>query len=409
MNNKINISILLLIIITLSGCYSLKAIKNGKPGVKVNPNAPSLSIQKDQTSFYFTKKLDYNVQAYLDSSLVNSNTNSFIVIKNDTIIYEKYFNGHESSQLQTSWSVAKSFVSVLLGIAIDQGKVKSTSEPITNYIPELLKNDSRFANITIQNILDMRSGVDFREYYTNPFSKMAKLQYGNNINSLIANLKIKKDPNKNFEYTSINTQLLRIVIERSTGVKINDFMQEQLWRPLQMESNATWNIDSYKHNNIKASCCLNAIPLDFAKFGRLILNQGSWNGKQIVSKEWVVSSTSKEAFYKQANGFMSYHNQWWGVGDNFLMFKDSIEASTYKKSHTFTGNARKSVRGNYFVVPEIKGDFYAQGFRGQIIYINPINKVIIIRLGTDSNKQYMVNNYSTWQLYEFIQAFGQSL
>lgn len=246
-------SILLLsAVCLLTSCYSLRAIKNGRPGVKVDKNAPAVAIQKAEMIFTFSKNTDSHLQTYLDSSLIGSNSNSFIVVKNDTIIYEKYFNGYESSQLQTSWSVAKSFVSVLLGIAIDQGKLKSTSEPITSYIPELLKNDRRFGNITIQNILDMRSGVDFREYYSNPFSRMAKLNYGNNIQSLVFNLKIKEEPNKNFEYSSINTQMLAMVIERSSGIKLNDFMQEQLWKPLQMESKATWNIDSYKHKNIKA-------------------------------------------------------------------------------------------------------------------------------------------------------------
>lgn len=410
MNKKIRLSIYsILLLSTFTGCYSIKAIKYGNPSIDNYKKFPTVQLQKGQTPFVFLKKTNNQLQTYLDSSLIGSNTNSFIVIKNDTLIYEKYFNNYDSSQLHTSFSVAKSFVSVLLGIAIDQGKVKSTTEPITNYIPELLKNDKRFADITIQNVLDMRSGVDLQEYSHNPFGKMSKLYFGKNNASLIFTLGIKEDPNKRLDYTSINTQILTMIIERSTGVKINEFMQQQIWTPLEMQSNASWSIDSYKNKNIKSYCCINAIPLDFAKFGRLVLNEGNWNGKQIVSKEWINTSTNKEEFFKRMNGFMSYHNQWWGAGDTHVMFKDSLEGETYKRTHTYTGKVKKSVRGVYYVVPELSGAFYAEGNHGQMIYINPSNKVIIVRLGNDSKKQYTVNNYSTWYYSEFIQILGQNL
>lgn len=392
-----------------TSCYSIRAIKYGNPDIDNYKKFPTVQLQKVGTSFSFSKKIDHQLQTYLDTSLMGSNTNSFIVIKKDSIVYEKYFNNYDSSQIHTSFSVAKSFVSVLLGIAIDLGKVKSTSVPITDYIPELLKNDKRFAAITIQNVLDMRSGVDLKEYTHNPFGKMSKLYFGKNNASLIFNLGIKEEPNKNFDYTSINTQILTMIIERSTGIKINEFMQQQLWTPLGMESNASWSIDSYKNKNIKSYCCINAIPLDFAKFGRLVLQQGNWNGKQIVSKEWINTSTNKNEFYKRMNGFMTYHNQWWGAGDRYTMFKDSLEGEIYKKAHFYTGKVKKSVRGAYYVIPELSGAFYAEGNHGQMIYINPNNKVIIVRLGSDSKKQYTVNNYSTSLYSEFIQILGQNL
>jgi CubicO group peptidase (beta-lactamase class C family) len=404
--NWISISML---IFTVTGCYSLKAIKYGNPSINNYKKFPTVEIKNGETFFTFSKRIDNKLETYLDSSLLGSNTNSFIVIKNDTLIYEKYFNNYDSSTLHTSFSVAKSFVSVLLGIAIDQGKVKNTSEPITNYIPELLKNDKRFADITIQNVLDMRSGVDLQEYSHNPFGKMSKLYFGKNNASLIFTLGIKEEPNKKLDYTSINTQILTMIIERSTGMKINNFMQQQIWTPLEMQSNASWSIDSYKNKNIKSFCCINAIPLDFAKFGRLVLNKGNWNGKQIVSKEWINTSTNKEEFYKRMNGFMSYHNQWWGAGDTHVMFKDSLEGEIYKTEHPYTGKVKKSVRGVYYVIPELSGAYYAEGNHGQMIYINPNNKVIIVRLGNDSKKQYTVNNYKTWYYSEFIQILGQNL
>jgi CubicO group peptidase (beta-lactamase class C family) len=410
MKGKIKICISLsLILFIVTGCYSIRAIRYGNPSINNYKKFPTVEIQKAQTSFTFLKKINNQLQTYLDSSLLGSNTNSFIVIKNDTLIYEKYFNNYDSSQLHTSFSVAKSFVSILLGIAIDQGKVKNTNEPITNYIPELLKNDKRFKDITIQHVLDMRSGVNLKEYSHNPFGKMSKLYFGKNNASLIFSLGIKEEPNKRLDYTSINTQILTMIIERSTGVKINEFMQQQLWTPLGMQSNASWSIDSYKNKNIKSFCCINAIPLDFAKFGRLVLNEGNWNGKQIVSKEWINTSTNKDEFFKRMNGFMSYHNQWWGAGDTHVMFKDSLEGETYKTTHPFTGKVKKSVRGVYNVVPEISGAFYAEGKHGQMIYINPNNKVIIVRLGNDSKKQYTVNNYRTQFYSEFIQILGQNL
>lgn len=406
---KIKIIIFITAIVTLTSCYSFRAIRYGNPDINNYKKFPTTALQKGQKTFTFQRNENLQLKTYLDTSLLGSNTNSFIVIKNDTIIYENYFNNYDSTKLHTSFSVAKSFVSVLLGIAIDKGKVKNTSEPITNYIPELLKNDKKFADITIQNVLDMRSGVDLKEYSHNPFGKMSKLYFGKNNASLIFGLGIKETPNKYFDYTSINTQILTMIIERSMGMKINDFMQQQIWTPLEMQSNASWSIDSYKQKNVKSFCCINAIPLDFAKFGRLVLNNGNWNGNQIVSNEWMKTSTSKDEFFKKTNGFMSYHNQWWGAGDTHVMFNDSLECVAYKNTHPFTGSVRKSVRGTYYVVPEISGAFYAEGSHGQMIYVNPNNKVIIVRLGNDSKKQYTVNNYKTWYYSEFIQILGQNL
>lgn len=279
-----------------------------------------------------------------DKYLEDNKTVAFLIIKNDTIQYEKYFKGYDKESIVPSFSMAKSITSILIGCAIDEGLIKSVDEPITNYIPELIKNG--FDKVTIKHLLQMTSGIKFNESYINPFGDAASFYYGLNLRKEIGKMKLKTEPGKQFDYVSGNTQLLGLVLERSLKDKaITQYLQEKIWTPLGMEYDASWSIDRKKNGLEKTFCCLNARARDFAKIGRLYKNKGNWNGKQIVSQRWVEESTRLETSEGSVN---FYQYQWW--------------------------------------LPTPNEDFMAEGILGQFVYVNPTKDLIIVRLGKKEGK-----------------------
>lgn len=279
-----------------------------------------------------------------DKYLEENKTVAFLIIKNDTIQYEKYFKGYDKESIVPSFSMAKSVTSILIGCAIDEGLIKSVDEPITNYIPELKKNG--FDKVTIKHLLQMTSGIKFNESYVNPFGDAASFYYGLNLRKEIRKMKLKTEPGKKFEYMSGNTQLLGLVLERSLKEKtITSYLQEKIWTPLEMEYDASWSIDRKKNGLEKTFCCLNARARDFAKIGRLYMNKGIWNGKQIVSQKWVEESTKLDTSEGSAS---FYQYQWW--------------------------------------LPTPNEDFMAEGILGQFVYVNPAKDLIIVRLGKNEGK-----------------------
>lgn len=386
---------LVAILLFLAACVPLRSVKYLIPDLGDSAKFENVTIQKSAKPFYF--KYNYPNKAYeklklhLDTSLKLTKTNVFLVIKNDSIIYQ-YLSGDKAlTTKQPSFSVAKSFVGTLVGIAIDKGEIKSTSELVIKYLPELAKNDERFNRLTLQHVLDMRSGFDFSERSFNPFSKIVRSYYGANLKKMVGKLKMKHEPGKVFEYQSINTQVLAFILEKAVGKSVQAQMQERLWQPLGAESNALWSMDD--EGNIKAFCCLNATALDFAKIGRLYLNGGNWEGKQIVSKKWVEVTTNPDSLTK-----LRYKNQFWATRD-FKFFKDSVSAVSSLGKEGLDYPVERNPDGRYFYAKKVY-DYKAQGMFHQSVYVNPQNKVIIVRLG---DRQKKVNFHS------FLQQVGRSI
>lgn len=324
---------------------------------------PSRQVNKGSETFVFAQanlpihidKLQLkDQQVEFDTFLENNKTVAFIIIKNDSIQYEKYWKNYDKSSIVPSFSMAKSITSILIGCALDDKIIQSVNEPITNYIPELKKNG--FDKVYISHLLQMTSGLDFNEGYYNPFGEVATFYYGTNLRKAIKKLKLKREPGEKFEYVSGNTQLLGLVLERALKTKtISQYLQEKLWQPLQMEYDASWSLDRKKNGLEKTFCCINARARDYAKIGRLYLNGGNWNGKQIVSHSWVKQSTTPS----KTDGSVDYYKyQWW--------------------------------------IPSKNGDFLAQGILGQYIYVNPAKKLIIVRLGEK------VGDAKWWQVFRAL-------
>ncbi len=318
----------------------------------------------------------------LDSFLAATDTQAFIVIQNDTILYERYFNGAKRDMIVTSFSVAKSFTSALVGIALAEGHIDSVDDPVTKYLPELAARDPRFSNITLRHLLMMSSGLKFTEsddpiIFDDFFEDDALTYYYPDLRKLaLENTRIIEPPGQHFLYNDYNPQLLGLVLERTTGQNVAHYLQEKLWKPLGMEFDGSWSLDSEESGFELMQAGINARAIDFAKFGRLYLENGSWDGTQIIPSSWVAESTQEDrsidraAYYPhdaffQENGYYKYF--WWGL---------------------------RRDDGKY--------DFFARGKFGQNIYVSPQADLIIVRNGELAGVEE-----GEALIYKFASAMGE--
>jgi CubicO group peptidase (beta-lactamase class C family) len=282
----------------------------------------------------------------LDGFLRRTGTLAFVVAQDDRLVYERYFGGSERRTLQTSFSVAKSFLSILVGIAIDEGSIGGLDDPVTQYIPELAERDPRFEDIPLRNLLSMSSGLRYVEQSNPllPWGDDIDTYYGTDLRDLALNAtEITGPPGRDWLYNNYNPLLIGLVLERATGMSVSQFMATRLWQPLGAEFDASWSLDSEGDAFEKMESGLNVTPVDYTRFGLLLLHGGEWNGRRIVSRDWVRSATAAEATSDPA-GFYQYF--WW-------------------------------------VDDERPGRFYALGNFGQYIYVAPDADAVIVRNGRD--------------------------
>jgi len=286
-------------------------------------------------------------QAVLNDSILqlmeSYETVSFVVIKNDTVQFEKYWEGYNDSSLVNSFSMAKSITAMLVGCALNDGLIKSVDEPVANYIDEFKVGDLQ--KITIKHLLTMSSGLAFKEDYSSMFSWPAEAYYGPDVNCLtIKQSKPETEPGKTWFYKGGDTQLLGIVIKKVTGKTVAQYASEKLWKPMGAEQPAFWSLD--EQGMEKVSCCWYSNAKDFARIAKLMMNYGKWNGLQIIDSAYVVDAITPPILLdSKGNKSKQYGYQWW------LM------------NH----------RGHQV--------FYARGIRGQYIFAIPDIKTIVVRLG----------------------------
>lgn len=231
-------------------------------------------------------------QALLDS-IDAQDTHAFLVIQHGKLLYERYWDGYDSARISGSFSAAKSIISLLIGIAIDEGKIKSVEEPVANYIEHFKTNG--LEKVKIKDLLTMSSGTNYKESDKGYFSLNASAYYGDNIEYMVSRLERKEEPGVNWEYRSGDTQVLGLIVEKVFGQNISDLVSERFAEPMGAEQKALWLLDGGK-NHEKAFCCYNGIARDYARFGQLLLNKGNWNGKQIISHTYLTQATTPASY-----------------------------------------------------------------------------------------------------------------
>ncbi|PKQ65742.1 hypothetical protein BZG02_01675 [Labilibaculum filiforme] len=285
--------------------------------------------------------LDSEDREYLE----DHETVAFLVIQNGTVLYEEYWDDYGTESLSNIFSATKSIVSLLIGIAIDQGKISSVNDPIGKYLKEFSQDER--GDITIKNLLNMSSGLDWDEAYSSPTSITTKAYYGKDLRKVTTSQHLTEKPGVRFRYQSGNTQLLAFIVEEATGETIAKYAERMLWKPMQAVQPALWSLDK-QDGDEKSFCCFNTNARDAARFGQLVLNKGSWNGVQLVSEEYIAEAT-KAASY--------------------LLNEEKTEALNFYGLQ-------------YWILPYSNMNIpYMRGHRGQYIYSIAEKNAVIVRFG----------------------------
>lgn len=265
-------------------------------------------------------------------------TVAYLIIKNDSIWHEKYYQGYKKDSYSNSFSMAKSIVSATMGKAIRNGYFESIDDKVSSYVNGY--SDGLAEKLTIGDLSSMASGLDWNESYTDVFGVTARSYISSELNELIKSRAIVEEPGKSFKYYSASTQLLSMVIEEATQNKISTLVQDWFLEPLGFENNSLWQIDGKKNNTVKAYCCFNSNARDFARFGKLYKDFGKWNGVQILDSSFVAKSIKPR----------------------------------FKKSPEY---------GYGFWLGKInENDFFAmRGILGQYVIVVPERNIIVVRLG----------------------------
>ncbi len=332
----------------------------------------------DYTKFYNRKVLHGKYIPWEKDSLYNRKTLSdemlqtleqyhpaaFLVIKNNRIFFEKYWENYSDSSYTNSFSMAKSITGILTGIAIDKGFITSVNDAVAKYLPQYKHQPG----LTIKHLLTMSSGIDFGESYQDPLGFMAKAYYGSDIKKLtLSKTGFIDEPGTVFKYQGGNTLLLSFIIEQTSGMSLSDFASKYLWRKIGAKHDALWSLD--KENGLeKAYCCFYSNARDFARIGRLFMQNGSMYGNTVVSGQYVQQSVTPADYLKDAqNEPVTYYGYQWWIGQ-------------YK---------------NF--------DFYfMRGILGQYVICIPEKKLIIVRLGKQRAKTYF--NHHPQDVYDNIDA-----
>ncbi len=291
---------------------------------------PSLSIENALPAFHFEttnqippfENISYEYRGKtqttdLDSLLNDTGTTAFLVIQDDTLLYEGYFNGYERDSIVTSFSIAKSITSLLVGAAIDDGYIGSLDDPVTDYIPELLEIDPEYQKVTLAHLLSMKSGIAFKDTDI-PWHDKSRAYYHPHLREVVLSLPLAEASGQEFSYNTFNPIILGIVIERATGQSVTEYFEARFWQKMGMEYDASWSIDSEEDAMAKMESGVNARAIDFAKIGRLMLSEGNWDGEQVVSSAWIAESTKIDPTNRvdKFGENIFYQNGWWVYGPN---------------------------------------------------------------------------------------------
>lgn len=345
------------ILVTVGVITSCRTLIYNTPGLFDYKIFPNRSVKNSPESiFYFSESdssqklgkviyTNYNSllpnEKSLDEYVDGSKTAALIIIRNDTIIYERYSEKYKESSIFNTFSVTKAFVTTLVGIAIEEGKIKHVDQPMTDYIPELLDKEG-FSEITIRHLLNHNTGIKFSEGKYNPLSDNARYYYSRNLRKLVLKAELYNSPGTETHYSSVNSQFLALILERATDTTLSSYLQEKIWQRIGMQYEATWSVDNKGKNSFeKGFSCLNCSAIDLAKLGRLYLNNGVYDNNQILSQSFINDATKRGT----------------------------------------TDGSSLDFHYNFKLGPKQYGSYYARGLFGQLIYIYPKGNIIIVRVG----------------------------
>jgi CubicO group peptidase (beta-lactamase class C family) len=371
------LSAALLLVMTLggaTGCIAYRTARWRAPSPDRQPQIfANRPIERAQAPFVFhraaVQRTDLDtvtVRAYNGAwvswrqYMETGRVRAFLVIRNDTILYETYRGGYDEATLSGSYSVAKSVTSALLGLALGRGEIDTLDDDVVRYAPELGRNPG-FDGVTVRHALEMRTGFAYARATGRPLDDLrsddARFYYTSDLPGALLGMRRAEPPGGGWSYRDSDTQILAQVLTRAVGMPLATQMEARIWRRIGTEYDASWSLDQ-AHGMEKAATGFNARARDYARFARLYLHGGAWNGEQILSHDWVLASTTLDTARAQPEvrtwWRMQHRNQWW------IPMRDWAEHR----------------------------DFYADGAKGQRIYVHAASNTIIVQLADDDRHDF---------------------
>lgn len=322
-------------------------MKSYFPAIKI-PASSKPGVLSQGEPAELPASFDFNGNRIETASFLDvTDTTGLIVIKDDKVVFERYYRGDNAHTRIVAWSVSKSFVSALIGIAVAEGKIPSLNDPVTQYVPRLA--GSAYDGVRIKDVLQMSSGARWNEDYSDPHSDVMRfgraVALGHSLDAFAASLPREHAPGTYLRYNSMDTQVLGMVLHRATGMSLSACLATRLWQPLGMQDDAYWLTD---RDGVEfAAGGLNATLRDYARLGLLYAHNGNWNGVQIIPPDWVHASVTPDA-PQLMPGRRASSTEIWGYGYHWW-------------------------------VPDLRGDYLAVGIFNQFIYVNPLQHLVIVK------------------------------
>jgi CubicO group peptidase (beta-lactamase class C family) len=295
-----------------------------------------------------------------DAENLRNESVAYLIVQHDSIIYEQYWDGYDKQSESNSFSMSKSIVGLLTGIAVEE-KLLSLEDPVGKYIPSF--NTPENSSLRVIDLLTMTSGLNWVESYSNPLSKTTEAYYGKHLEEQVKSLKVIQKPGSVYSYKSCNTLLLSMVIAKATGITVSEYASEKLWKPLGASQAAYWSLDN--ENGIeKGYCCFYSSARDFARIGQLLLDSGKWHGKQIISWDYLKRSVTPIMTPDETGAPVDFYGWHWWI-----------------------------------TTIDEKPVYYARGILGQYIIVIPDIDMVVVRLGKKRGEKLPGNRYSDMITY----------
>jgi CubicO group peptidase (beta-lactamase class C family) len=370
MNITAKINVLLFVALqcfTLQSCTMFNVLVHNTPDTDDYKIFPYRSLENSSVPYRYPRQERRNITdtlhlphpltktpLLLEEYLRLTKTKAFLIIQNDTLIYQRYFDGYSEPTLHCSFSIAKSLTSMVAGLALDDGSIKSVEQTVTEWIP-LLKGREKFDSVTVEHLLQMKSGMQHTttSFLWDAFSDEAQFYYSSNMKDFILNSKFAYPVGTYRQYKPEDPTLMAWVVEAATKKSVTQYFEEKIWQPMGAEYPARWSVDA-ENGLEKASSSFHSTAIDLAKIGSIYLHKGFWQGKQLLSRAWVEKTTSAD----EPN-------------------RKPVLRTAWQPTHSY-----------FWWIPLVqpRGDFYADGYKGQFLYINITTQTVIVKFSDISDE-----------------------
>lgn len=354
----------------LPTAHIVNYLRWGDPALDDYKKRPTRTVRASSAPQPFEIDANFNQKDLSADDLrlfAETNTHAFLVLQNGKLKFERYWNGYDQETLSNSFSIAKTLVAMMVGVALEEGKIKNLDQPASDFLPYF--RDGNRDKITLRHLLTMGSGLNFKENDRGYFALLGRTYYGNDLAEVVKDFGVEEEPGKIWWYRSGDTAVVGLILEKVYQKPLSELFSEKIFSRIGAERDALWTTDGGNHHEL-SFCCFNAAAREFARLGQLMLNKGKWNGEQIIPADYYQAmTTSAKLNYRSDN-------------------------RTFERYGYFTHLFKH--KGLNIISPN--------GYRGQYIFVVPEKNAVIVRLGASDWTKQKMENFLFEDNYWFLDA-----